>query len=93
LPGQSVLPWEDVITTGGSVELMADAVAKAGGIVLPYVLVLVNRSNLQSVNGRRIIALIKRPMTNMAPSDCDLCKVGSEALHPKDNWERFNASY
>lgn len=93
LSGQSVLPWEDVLTTGSSVDLMVKAVESAEGIVLPYALVLVNRSGLQEVSGRRIIALIKRDMPIYSPEDCVLCKAGSEALRPKDNWERFNASY
>ncbi len=93
LSGQSVLPWEDVSTTGGSVDMMVKAVERIGGIVLPYVLVLVNRSGLQSVNGRRVVALIKHDMPIQSADKCILCKAGSEALRPKDNWDRLNAVY
>ncbi len=93
--GQRVLSKEDVLTTGRSVALMDKAVESAGGIILPYVLVLVNRSGLQEVNGKRIIALIKRDMPIEEPEDCRLCKRGSRAIAPKegDNWALLNASY
>lgn len=92
LRGQSVLLCEDVLTTGGSVDLASDAVTKAGGIVLPFILTLVNRSGLTEVNGKKIIALIDRSMPMWQPEECPLCKDGSEAIPPKDNWARLNAA-
>lgn len=90
--GEKILLCEDVISTGGSVELTARAVTRAGGTVLPYVLVLVNRSGLTKVNGRRIIALTDRPLPMWEPSECPLCAGGSEAIFsPKDNWARLKA--
>ena len=95
LSGRMVLPWEDVLTTGSSVGLMVRAVEEAGGIVLPYVLVLVNRSGLQQVDGRRIVALIKRDMPKWEATNCPLCAKGSKAIRPKEgeNWDLLNASY
>jgi orotate phosphoribosyltransferase len=93
--GQTILLCEDVITTGGSVELAASAVTNAGGSVLPFILVLVNRSGLSDVDGKKIVALVDRPMPLWEPNECPLCKEGSEALRPKDpeNWVRLNATY
>jgi hypothetical protein len=82
---------EDVLTTCGSIDLTATAVTNAGGIVLPVILALVNRSGLTEVSGKKIIALIDRPMPMWTPDECPLCKVGSEALRPKDNWAKLNA--
>jgi len=93
LPGQSVLLCEDVFTTGESVGLAANAVIRAGGINLPFILVLVNRSGLSEVTGMKIVALIDRPMPMWTPEECLLCKQGSEAIRPKENWDRLNASY
>lgn len=93
LPGQSILLCEDVLTTGGSADLAATAVIGAGGIVLPFILVLVNRSGLTEASGSKIVALIDRPMPTWTPDECPLCKDGSEAVRPKDNWDRLNASY
>ena len=95
LPGQSVLLCEDVLTTGGSVELTATAVTNAGGIVLPFVAVLVNRSGLKEIGGRKIVALIDRDMPTWFPEECPLCKQGSKGLFPKDpaNWALLNATY
>lgn len=90
---QRVLLCEDVITTAKSVELAAAAVEKAGGYLLPYVLVLVNRSGLEKVNGKQIIALIDRHMSTWTPDECLLCKESSEAVRPKDNWGRLNAEH
>jgi len=95
LPGKSVLLCEDVITTGGSVELTANAVTKASGIVLSFVTALVNRSGIKEVNGRKIVALIDRDMPTWFPEECPLCKQGSKAMLPKDpaNWALLNAAY
>lgn len=95
LPNSNILLCEDVFTTGGSVELASDAVLAAGGIILPFVLVLVNRSGLTINNGKRIIALIDHAMPMWEKDECPLCKQGSEAIAPKDpaNWAKLNAEY
>ena len=84
---------EDVLTTGGSVDLTIDAVESSGGAVMPFILVLVNRSGLTEASGKKIITLINRPMPMWIPDECPLCREGSEAIRPKDNWARLNASY
>lgn len=93
-PDERILLVEDVLTTGESVDLAADAVVSANGIVLPFVAVLVNRSGLTEVNGKKIVALIDRPMPTWASQEaCPLCQEGSEAIRPKGtkNWARLNA--
>lgn len=92
LRSKYVLPCEDVLTTGDSVELAIDAIGNAGGDVTPFILVLVNRSGLSVVHGKRIVALIDRAMPMWEPDECPLCKGGSEAIRPKDNWARLTAA-
>ena len=91
--GERVLLTEDVLTTGGSVELTSRAANKAGCTMLPFVAVLVNRSGLTEVDGRKIIALIERPISTWKPEDCPLCKQGSQPLRPKEtrNWRKLIA--
>lgn len=93
-PGERILAVEDVLTTGGSVNLTADAVELDGGTVLPFVAVLVNRSGLTEASGKKIVALIDRPMPMWVADECPLCKEGSEAIRPKgtENWGRLNAT-
>lgn len=95
LPGQSLLLCDDVLTTSGSVGLTATVSTNAGGIVLPFILVLVNRSGLKEAHGKKIIALIDHPMPMWTPEECPLCKDGSEAIRPKGppEWARLNAVY
>jgi orotate phosphoribosyltransferase len=93
LPGKSILLCEDVLTTGGSVDRAAIATTKAGGIVLPFILALVNRSGLTEVSGKRVVALINRSMPIWEPGDCPLCRQGSEVMRPKENWGALNAVY
>lgn len=91
-----VLLVEDVLTTGASVELSAQAVLDAGGSILPFVATLVNRSGMNMVNGKTIVSLIDKPMPMWPAADCPLCKQGSPALaNPKmvENWARLNAQY
>ncbi|MEK7501711.1 MAG: phosphoribosyltransferase family protein [Patescibacteria group bacterium] len=96
-PLERILPCEDVLTTGDSVGLMTMTIASSGGVILPFVVTLVNRSGLKEVGGKKIVALIDYPMPMWTPpiEECPLCKQGSEAIHPKEvkNWARLNASY
>ena len=94
LPGETVLLCEDVLTTGGSVELTAKAAINARGAVLPFVAALVNRSGLKYANGRKIVVLINRAMPAWVPEECQLCPE-SKPLFPKDpvNWASLNATY
>jgi len=93
---ERVLLCEDVITTGGSLKLAADAVAKEGGIMPHVVLSLVNRSGKSHINGRRIISLVDKHMPVWKPGECPLCEQGSLPLYPPKetkNWELLNADY
>ncbi len=94
-PGERVLLIEDVITTGGSVESVAEAVKEMGGFVAPVVLALVNRSGLTETKDKVILSLVDRQIENWKPEECPLCKEGSVAIHPKvgSNWELLNAKY
>lgn len=91
--GENVLLCEDVVTTSGSVKLTADLCDAYCGSILPFVLVLVNRSGLVEAGNKKIVAMIDKKMPMWSPAECSLCKQGSEAIHPKDNWARLNASY
>lgn len=92
LGGRKVVVCEDVYTTGASAELAANAVRNAGGVVLPVVLMLVNRSGLPENNGNQILAL-----TNLAAQTwegeagkCPFCTQGSPViLDPKDHWKEL----
>lgn len=90
-PGERILIVEDVLTTGESANLTAKAIVSLGGIVLPFVGALVNRSRFIKVRGKKIVALVKHPMPAWVPERCPLCKNGSRAIRPKENWAVLNA--
>lgn len=93
--GRRVLLCEDVVTTLGSVERAERAVLDAGGTILPYVLVLVNRSGVKEIHGKKIVALIDRDMPTWTADECPLCNDWhSEAIPPKgENWALLNATF
>jgi len=94
LPNENILLAEDVLSTGGSVELLSKAAEDAGGVVLPFVLALVNRSGLTHVGDRRIIALVDTELPMWEEGECPLCKKGSKAIRPKgENWALLNKDY
>lgn len=103
LEGKRVLLVEDTVTTGSSVGATAIAVASAGGILVPTMLALCNRSGCDktSIAGGTavdlaIAALIDKDMPAWDPPDCPLCTLGSEAIRPKipdTNWTRLTATY
>ncbi|HZS42929.1 MAG TPA: hypothetical protein VFA52_01785 [Candidatus Paceibacterota bacterium] len=96
--GSVALPIEDTITTSKSVGKTISACEQAGMEVLPYVLAVLNRSDLMTVgqgNGQ-IVALVTKRMNNWSPAECPLCKKGSKALRPKtpaSNWDLLTATY
>lgn len=91
--GENILLCDDAINTGGSIELAAQVCEEGGGVVLPQLLCMVNRSGRQGVFGRLIVPLVDYPMPAWRASGCELCKDGSEAIQPKNpmNWARLNA--
>ena len=93
-----MLLCDDVLNTAGSVEMAGTATMNAGATVLPFILVLVNRSTLTEVNGKKIIALINRATPTCTPEEClknGLCSLGSKAIRPKEgeNWKLLTADY
>lgn len=99
--GDRTLFCDDVGTTFSSMRKAADPVMDTVEI-LPFCTVLVNRSSPQQVAvqlGRtpRVFceALITVEMPIWTPRECPLCKMGSEAIRPKegDNWQRLTADY
>lgn len=96
--GEMTILCEDVMTTGGSAQHAAVAVKEKGGILLPYVLVLVNRSGQEEIDGRKIISLINTPMATWRMNDqvkeCPLCAAGSPLIvSVKDEWSQLTAKY
>lgn len=86
-PNDTVLLVEDVLTTGGSVERTLAAVLEISRDILPFVLVLVNRSGLTHIGDREIISLIDEHMPIYEAGECPLCRGGSQAIRPKgENW-------
>jgi orotate phosphoribosyltransferase len=93
LPNKQVLLCEDVLSTGRSVALTSKAITEARGNNFSFIVVLVKRSGLTEIDGKKIIALINHPMSMWEPKDCLLCRKGSVAVRPKDNWVLLNAFY
>lgn len=96
LRNKKILLCEDVLSTGGSVSLTADAVARADGHILPFTLVLVNRSGLEVVDDKHVVPLVYQPMDMWSDAQCPLCRVGSEAIEnfkEPPNWARLTANY
>jgi len=84
-----VLMVDDVLITGGKTLKSIDALERKGATVLPFIIVLVNRSGMISLEGRKIISLIDKEMPIWEPDECSLCEQGSEAVRPKENWNKL----
>jgi orotate phosphoribosyltransferase len=89
--GMRILLVEDVITTGGSIEKTEKAIIEAGGIVLPYMFCLVNRSGKEEISGKKIHSFVKAEISTWESDNCPLCKGGSEAIKPKgkEEWKKL----
>jgi orotate phosphoribosyltransferase len=84
-----ILMVEDVITTGGTTIRSIRSLEIDGALVLPFVASFVNRSGSEVLDGRNIISLIEKDMPIWEPLDCPLCKEGSKAISPKENWDEL----
>lgn len=89
--GERILMVEDVMTTGGTTKKSIAALEECGGVILPYLLVLVNRSGMAELDGRKIISLVDRELPIWTPEECPLCQGGSEAVKPKNDWAELVA--
>lgn len=83
---------EDVLTSGRSVEYLLKAVPISSS-TLESVGLLVNRSTLLEIRGKKLVSLIHHPMSNWPAEECPLCKQGSTAIRSKGNWDQLNAEY
>lgn len=74
-PGERVLVVDDVLTTGGSVRDVLEAVRARGGEVIG-VAVLVDRSAGRVEFGAPFFACLELDLPTYAPADCPLCREG-----------------
>ena len=93
--GIEVVRVEDTITTGGTLKKCRPLIEEQGGHVSTIIGAWCNRSGLTEVDGSTIIALIDKNMPVWKPDDCPLCRLGSEAIRPKqdDNWNLLTKAY
>jgi len=99
-PGARILQVEELITTLKTAKGVKDAVlnnnpeAKFAKLELEgktVVATIIHRPDKLPITYEdyTVIALIEKEIHAWDPSECPLCKKGSEALHPKQNWQRF----
>lgn len=74
-PGERVLCAEDVVTTGGSVLEMAQAVEKLGGLIVGFAAVI-DRTGGKNPFAQPFKALIRLNPPQYPPEACPLCKAG-----------------
>lgn len=81
-PGESVLLVEDAVSTGGSVNEVAEAVAQAGGRITG-VGALVDRSGEKVTFGVPFKPLITMDIRSYSPAECPMCRDGVPLTLPK----------
>ena len=81
LPGERVLVVEDVVTTGGSTKEVIELVNQAKGSLVG-VSCIVDRSNGKVQFDTKQFSVLQLQVVTYQPSDCPLCKNGSQAIKP-----------
>jgi orotate phosphoribosyltransferase len=79
--GDNVIIVEDVITTGGSVFEVQEAVEKSGGLVKAFASI-VNRSTGRFTPGVPYYSCIEMDIPIFKPELCPLCKDGTPLVKP-----------
>ncbi|HEX8846760.1 MAG TPA: orotate phosphoribosyltransferase [Pyrinomonadaceae bacterium] len=80
-PGESVLVVEDVITTGGSTRETIEALRGAGARIVGAASII-DRSSGRADIGVPRVALATLDAPAVAPSACEACARGEEAIKP-----------
>ena len=80
-PGEKVLVIEDVITTGGSTRETVETLRKAGALVVAAASIIDRSSGCADVGVPRI-ALATLNVPSVAPTACELCARGEQAIKP-----------
>ncbi len=73
--GQRVLVVDDILTTGGSVKEVIDAVKSVGGMIVG-IGILVDRSDGTTDLGFPLFSCLKSVTKTYKPSECPLCSGG-----------------
>jgi len=89
-----ILAIDELLTRGVSTGATIRAIKEgSSGKVnfYPEILILINRSNTQSVEGLAVSSVFDFKMEDYRPAECIPCKQGSVALPPKrdGNWKEF----
>lgn len=80
-PGERVLVVDDVLTTGGSVTEVLDAVNQLGGNVIG-IGVLVDRTQQGIKFDAPLFSCVRAPATTYTPAECPLCAAGIPLVKP-----------
>jgi orotate phosphoribosyltransferase len=98
LPGSQILQVEDLITTLSTTQKVKTAILEKNPNVKfleingkTVVATIVHRPDHLPIEypAYQVIALLEKEIHNWDPNECPLCQKGSEALKPKQNWQRF----
>ncbi|MBM4019576.1 MAG: orotate phosphoribosyltransferase [Planctomycetes bacterium] len=81
-PGERVLLCEDVVTTGGSLVEVRDAVSAAGGRVAAVAALVDRTSGRDAGLGMPLTALLRVDVPTYRPDDCPLCREGRPLVSP-----------
>jgi orotidine-5'-phosphate decarboxylase len=97
-PGSQILQVEELITTLSTTQKVKKAILEKNPDVKfleangkTVVATIVHRPDHLPIEypEYQVIALLEKEIHNWGPNECPLCKGGSEALKPKQNWQRF----
>jgi orotate phosphoribosyltransferase len=80
-PGERVLVVDDILTTGGSIREVIEAVRKQGGI-LAGVGVLVDRSQTKVDFGASLFSCLRAETITYQPESCPLCAANVPLVKP-----------
>lgn len=92
LPHQRVLLVEELITTLQTASEQREAIRTIEdrpANFIPALGVFFNRSGERTFDSWPIISVIEQKITNWTPGECPLCHNGSEAIRPKQNWDKL----
>jgi orotate phosphoribosyltransferase len=84
-----VLVVADDLVTGASLRRLIQLLRRRRCSVAPIALCFGNLSEMEKVEGVKIVSVFKRPVKNRQVDQCSLCLTGSEPLSVLTDWHRL----
>jgi len=79
----------DDVYSGGSIKKTINIMRKMGANVKSPIFAIANFSGDKTLSGIEVLSVLSEKVTLYSEADCPMCKSGSKAVSPRQNWNKL----